>query len=304
MTELKPKLLILGSSGFIGKLAVQTFQKNYDIFGFSRTIDPLIQASLLSSHFFPIDLLNRIDFEKTLLRIEPDYILNLATCRNDACLSDALKINTEFSAYLMENMFSLLPNLKKVVLVGSAAEYGNVEFLPVNETTAQNPRSPYGLSKSIQSSFFKYFSQKPQFKFCLARPFNIIHEDISPFMAIGSFIHKIRNVSYGGKISVGNLQIKRDFVSVNDFLKAIELIFEYGKAGEDYNIASNLSYSLSDVLAFLIKKSGKNIIVEEQESQDNLNVIFDSRGSYEKLKQTCHWEPSESVFEVLDKVLL
>jgi UDP-glucose 4-epimerase len=45
---------------------------------------------------------------------------------------------------------------KKVVFPSSAATYGNVETMPVDETTPQQPISPYGITKMVTEHYLRF----------------------------------------------------------------------------------------------------------------------------------------------------
>ncbi len=301
MTVDKAKLVILGSSGYVGQFAVNYFDDIFDVYGISRIENKNITSSK-RQNYFSVDLTDTQELLRVLSQIQPDYVINLAACKNNASLEEALLINSSIPLFLMSHGYKIGNNLRKIIWVGSAAEYGNAQHLPIDEQTLLNPISSYGLSKTLQTTYFKFFTSKVPFSMCLVRPMNIIHHELPSHFSVGAFIQNIRKTKEGGSFSVGHLQVKRDFVSLSDFCRSLHLVLENGRSGEEYNVSSNTSYPLSQILNFLIERSGKKLIVELPQEDKDSSSIMDCRGSFDKIAMECKWQPSESIFDVLKRV--
>ena len=295
---MKPKLLILGANGFIGKYASAYLSTWYECVGLdwapSNTQD---KSTIL------VDIRDKSALWGALIATKPNYILNLVAAKNTHAASELLLLNAELPRFIMERADELGGFLKKIIFIGSAAEYGNAPDLPITEDLIHSPVSLYGLSKSIQTSYFKYYSKKSKIEMNLVRPFNIIHNEMPLASSIGSFIHNITNTAEGHSFSVGNLQVRRDFVDLRDICQAFHLVLEKGLAHEEYNIASASSHKLEDILKFLIKKSGKKLHYEIPAGAVGETHIMNSFGSFAKLQKDCGWTPNTDVYKLLDEVI-
>ena len=84
----------------------------------------------------------------------------------------------------------------RVVLIGSAAEYGNVEAdkVPVEETISPRPVSLYGIAKAAQT----LVALRPGYDAVVARVFNVCGPGEPPSLVCGAFASQILTSSEPG----------------------------------------------------------------------------------------------------------
>ena len=301
MNYIKKRLIIIGGSGFVGQEALNYFNTFFQVYSLSRSNPDKRQGDI---EYLNFDIFNLSSFFDKIKQIKPHFIINLIGTNNpNFTINELISINTDFPRQLMQNVSALHETLQKILFVGSAAEYGNA--LPyTTEEHPLNPINPYGLSKSIQSNYFKYFSKQSSIiKYSLIRPFNIVHSDNPENTAIGSFIKKIKETKNNSSFNVNKIDIQRDYVSLDDLCKAMHLVLiNNNNHGEVFNVCSGTSYTLKSILNYLIEKSGKKLSFIENNSTSN-NTIEDSCGSNKKIFEYCDWKPIESIFDVLNKVI-
>ena len=104
-------------------------------------------------------------------------------------------------------------------------------------------------------------------------------------------------------IEVGNLDAKRDFLHVDDVVRAYEKIAIHGTPGEAYNVCSGQSWSIRQALGDLLKLSDATIEIHIDQTRLRPSDIPDLRGSHEKLTQQTQWSP-EIPFQTLLAQLL
>ena len=76
---------------------------------------------------------------------------------------------------------------------------------------------------------------------------------ISKKLFIGRLISEIeQNITNRIKINIGNLDSERDYIDIDDLLKAYKLIMERGTPGEVYNIGSGNSVKMLDLLRIFL----------------------------------------------------
>lgn len=111
----------------------------------------------------------------------------------------------------------------QVIVASSAAVYGDAETVPIPESTAFAPRSPYGVTKACADRFVQLYASLYDLNALALRLFNVYgpaqdgpHEN----GVIGSFI---RQAQSAGRLTIhGDGKQTRDFVHVSDVVRAID----------------------------------------------------------------------------------
>jgi len=192
----------------------------------------------------------------------------------------------------------------RFIFVSSGDAYGLVQEarLPVDEKTPLSPRNPYAVSKAAAEALCHQWSQTGGFEVMVARPFNHIGAGQSPRFALSDFARQIALMRNGGtekKLSVGNLNVTRDFLDARDVVRAYDLLFRYGENAQIYNICSSCEYLLSDLVRRLIKISSLDVSLEVDPSRwrpaEQLRMV----GSNAKLKAATSWSPLFGLDEAL-----
>ena len=192
----------------------------------------------------------------------------------------------------------------RFIFVSSGDAYGLVQEarLPVDEKTPLLPRNPYAVSKAAAEALCHHWSQTGGFEVMVARPFNHIGAGQSPRFALSDFARQIavmRNGSIEKKLSVGNLDVTRDFLDARDVVRAYDLLFRHGENAQIYNICSSCEYLLSDLVRRLIKISGLDVSLDVDPSRwrpaEQLRMV----GSNAKLIAATSWSPMFDLDEAL-----
>lgn len=293
------KILILGINGFTGRHFQKYIVKNnllntFSFFGVDLSIE-----RLTGINYARINLLDYKKFEKLVLKIKPDYIINLSGVFNHSKFQIMEESNAGISRNVLEIIVKNKLLVKKILLIGSAAEYGRASALPIRESTPLRPMSFYGLSKATQGAYCDYYVRNFNINASIARTFNIIGEGISDSLCVGSFAKQIKKAANKDVIYVGNLKTKRDFLNIEDVVDAYWKILINGKKGETYNVCSGRSYCIKDILKYLINESGKKIKVEVRDDLVRENDVLDSFGDNRKLRKDTGWKEKNSVFSAI-----
>ena len=281
---MKKKLLILGGNGYIGK-HLQRFliQKNYS------DLDVIVvDRNMVEGSVFPnllCDLLVDNQLEKIILLERPSYVINLAGVISSDNIDTLFNVNVLLPIKLL-SFFSehVELKLKKILMIGSASEYGANQSLSLREDSDLSPINNYGFSKVLQSEAVKYYYTTKQVPVCVARTFNIIGDNMSSNLAIGSFVEQIKNQPNGGIIHTKYLETKRDFLDIDDICEAyMEILFK-GMPGQVYNVCSDDAVSMREMLEKMIFISGKQFSVDSQPNSP-VNEIAISCGDNAKLRE-------------------
>ena len=174
--------------------------------------------------------------------------------------------------------------VKRILLIGSSAEYGIPDKNPVSEEANLAPINFYGLSKVLQCELALMYARRFSAPVLIGRTFNLRGKGLNKNLAIGSW-EKILEARNRSTIYVGNIETWRDYISIDEALDAYLKILFYGEIGEVYNVCSGTPVKMESLLLDMIKKSGKDLRIKvslELKNHD-VKIIFGDRKKLEKI---------------------
>jgi GDP-4-dehydro-6-deoxy-D-mannose reductase len=291
--------VVTGASGFIGQHLMAARELVHEQLG----------ASLLPVPA-EIDICNAKDVAAFIAARRPRYVIHLAaiTFVPDS-VADPLK-TYQVNLLGTLNVLSALAasNAPARMLFASSAEvYGAVaeSDLPVDETQRFAPRTPYAVSKAAAELACLQHALAGKVDVCIARPFNVIGAGQTSKFAVSSFARQVAEleVKGGGEVAVGNLDVTRDFVAVQDAVSAFVGILARGRSGEAYNICTGTETRLQHVLDVLLSLAGAPLTVRFDTSRARATEQRRVVGSCRKLDFDTGWKPTLDLASSLKEVL-
>ena len=296
----RKRILITGADGFIGGALGKFFSQrrlSFEVIGISRRREigrEIIRCNLN-------DPQKTLD---TLAALKPYYIFHCAGGRS----ADEQKIwrsNFETTKILLESVLKIKNYRPRIVIPGSAAEYGPLPagVKSATEKLSAWPSSWYAFVKYMQTSLGLMYARKG-LDVRIARIFNIGGYGTPSSLALGNFAKKIVQIERGKELpalKVGRLTGRRDFIDIEDVCSALWAIAHRGKKGEVYNVCSGRPLSMRFLLAELISHS--NIEATIQEGLKMSSTTFDITGSNIKIRRATGWRPSVSLEQSLKNTL-
>ena len=307
--------LITGFSGFVSKHFIDYLNDHHEgaiVIGLDIN-DPafsFIHYENIVCSFKKVNLIETEAVKNILLEFQPDYILHLASFSSVAYSWEqpvnAFVNNLNIFLNLVDQIRLLSINCR-VLSVGSSEEYGKIlqSNLPLVEDMPVNPISPYAVARHSQEQLSKVYCDGYGLNIVMTRSFNHIGPGQLEKFAIPSFIKKILEAKKNNEksITVGNVNIVRDFVDVRDVVKAYYLLLLNGKKGEIYNICSNQGVTLKSIIENIMDLVGYHIEIEIDPAlvrpNDNEIII----GSYDKIKNQLNWEPTIKLNQSLKDII-
>ena len=318
----KKTVLVTGGAGYIGShtawrlvdagYAVVVLDNFYS--GHRWAVHP--SANLVEGNAGDISLVRRTirDFRVDSVIhfaghiVVPESVQNpLKYYENNTCVSRNL-----INACLQEG-------IAQFVFSSSAAVYGVTSSVPVSESAATNPISPYGRSKLMTEWMLRDISDSTSgepsvFRYVALRYFNVAgaREDGALGQATKESTHLIKVACeaacglrefipvYGTDYETPDGTCIRDYIHVEDLAQAHVAALRYlenGGSSEVLNCGYGHGFSVRQVLSAMRKVSGNETPVREVERRSGDVPILVSDPS--RIKSLLHWKPDRADLEMI-----
>jgi GDP-4-dehydro-6-deoxy-D-mannose reductase len=296
------RALITGITGFVGShLAEYLLKKNIEVYGTVRwrskteNIDHIKNKIKLIS----ADMRDGHSLENVVKEVEPNYVFHLAAQSfvpmSWKAPSDTMQTNVIGTIHLFEAIrkSKIEP---KIHVAGSSEEYGMVypNEVPIKETNPLRPLSPYGVSKVAEDKLSYQYFKSYGLKTVVTRAFNHTGPRRGDVFATSNFSKQVAEIEKELRepiMYVGNLNAQRDFTDVRDIVKAYWLSLQKCKFGEVYNICSEKTMRIQEVLDIVLSMSKvKNIKVEKDPERMRPSDVEILLGDCTKFKEQTGWK--------------
>jgi len=297
------RALITGGTGFFGRSLrrhLQAERPRWEVFTLDRRPSP-------EKRHLVADLTSRSQTRRAVIKARPDLIFHMAGGTKGQNWPELWSAHVLGTAQLMDAVVALPQGRRpKVIVAGSAHEYGYPPALPTRETTIPRPVSPYGWSKLIEShTALAYAGMGAQV--VIARVFNIVGPGLPESHALSSFCRQVALAEKRGSgeiVARGHSTASRDFVDVRDVCRALVLLASRGAPGEVYNVCSGRTTPILSIMRLLQRMARVPVSIRTQDQpRKTLEHASAMRGSYAKLRSRTGWRPALSLRQSLAQML-
>lgn len=275
------KVLITGAGGFTSKYlkailvdsgyeVIELFQGSYEIINYQTARCDIKQLEEIS---------------KIIQFFKPDFVVHLAAISFVGFKSPDEFYNTNIigTRNLLESLKVANFPIKQLIVASSANVYGNQENKNITELIELRPENDYAVSKVAVEYLCKcYIKYLP---ILITRPFNYSGIGQSDSFLIPKIVNHFKSRSK--EISLGNIDIYRDFSDVRDVVFSYKKIIQLNDihSGDIVNIASGKVISLMEIISYCEEITGYSIKVVKDPKFVRDNEIKYLGGSRLKLDQ-------------------
>lgn len=249
--------LICGAGGFLGSYTAAAFREaGWRVVGAGR-------GDALGLEQYPKDVpFLRGDFEspvfvsQMLEETRPDRLIFVAGPSDvQRSVIDPVRDFQDQMLPLIQVLWaaSRMPNPPGVLLVSSAAVYGNTQSSPVAENEPTSPISPYGFHKLGQEALLDEFGKLYKVPVCKARVFSTFGPGLRR-LAVWEITRRALAGDYALR---GTGEETRDYLHVVDLARALERIASHAPfQGEVVNVASGEETTMKQIASLIYAALG------------------------------------------------
>ncbi|MDT3336866.1 dTDP-glucose 4,6-dehydratase [Shewanella sp. SP1S1-7] len=329
------RILITGGAGFIGSALVRMLIEqtesvvlNFDKLTYASHPESL--AGVADSeryHFVQADICDRARLDQVLQQFQPDLVMHLAA---ESHVDRSIDGPAEFIQTNIVGTYTLLEACRSYYkTLGQAQQrrfrlhhistdevYGSLGKTGLfSETSAYDPSSPYSASKASADHLVRAWHRTYGLPIVITNCSN----NYGPFQYPEKLIPlMVNNALLGKPLPVyGNGQQVRDWLYVDDHVKALFLVVTEGQLGETYNIGGSNEYTnlavvqrICDLLEELVPTHPQSLAMSGIGFRDLIQHVVDRPGhdvryaiDASKIQRELGWQPLESFDSGLRKTV-
>jgi GDPmannose 4,6-dehydratase len=252
--------IITGITGQDGSyLCELLLSKDYIVHGIVRRSSSLDRPRLMGSYNDPeiynkrlflhyADLLDTTSIRRIVMKTNPSEFYHLAGQSHVGLSFEIPESTCDLAAMGTLRIMEILrdqPNHPKFLHASSREIFGTPAVSPQDESTPQNPNSPYGCAKSFATQMVRVYRESHGSFFCNAICYN--HE--SPRRSENFVTRKITlaaariKLGLQSKLSLGSVDSARDWGYAKEYAEAMWRILQH-KTPDDFVLATGTSYTV------------------------------------------------------------
>ena len=262
-------LLVTGGCGFIGSNFINYYKEknpnvkiiNFDKLDYCSDKNGINHDKLVIGNLKNKDLVVHILNEHNI-----DTVIHFAAQTHvDNSFGNSLEftIDNILGTHTLLECCKVYNKIKRFIHISTDEVYGEVDInhKGCTEKSLLNPTNPYAATKAgaefIARSYFYSFNMP----IIITRGNNVYGPRQYPEKLIPKFINQLIN---NQKCTIhGKGETRRNFIYIDDVVKAIEVILQKGIINNIYNIGTNNEYSVSEIADKLITYLKPNDKIED-----------------------------------------
>ncbi len=325
------RALITGITGQDGSyLAELLLDKGYEVFGLVRRSSTpnfwRIEHIQNKIKLIYADMTDPHSLVYALKESHPHEVYNLAAQSFVQTSFTQPRFTAEVTALGVLNLLEAIRRVDpkiKFYQASSSEMFGKVREIPQNEDTLFHPRSPYGVSKVFGHYIAVNYRESYNMFTCSGILFNHESPRRGEEFVTRKITKSVAKIKYGlqDKLSLGNLNAKRDWGHAKDYVEAMWLMLQQDKP-DNYVVATGETRSVREFVEIAFKEAGIDIKWQgeglEEKGIDSATgkeiVVVDPKyfrpaevgyliGDFSKARTELKWKPKTTFKELVSSMV-
>ncbi len=285
-------VLITGGAGFIGSHVVRHFVNHYpqyqiynlDALTYAGNLENLRDIETSANYtFLKADIVDKQEINKLFDTYKFDAVIHLAAeshvDRSISDSSDFVKTNVIGTVNILEackRLWSEDCTAKRFYHISTDEVYGSIISGKFNEHSPYNPNSPYASSKAASDHFVRAYGTTYGLPVLISNCSN----NYGPYQFPEKFIPLvINNIINEEPLPIyGTGENVRDWLHVEDHVRAIDLVFNQGSTGDTYCIGGGNEISNIELAKELCKLTDQYLGRDFGSSEERITFVSDRPG--------------------------
>ncbi|MBD0283063.1 MAG: GDP-mannose 4,6-dehydratase [Thermoleophilaceae bacterium] len=243
-----------------------------------------------------LDLLDAPAVRAAVRAARPAAVFHLAALasvgRSWESPANTLTANLRMTVNVLEAVRLEAPGAA-VVVASSGEVYGPPARLPVTEDAALRPQNPYAVSKAACDLLAGQYADAFEMRVVRTRAFNHAGPGQGTEYVVGTLTRQVAEAEAAGEAEVvlrtGNPESARDFTDVRDVVRAY--VAAAGLPAGVYNVCSGRATSVRELVELVRRATALPVRHEVDPERVRAHDVPELRGSAERLRGACGWEP-------------
>lgn len=209
------------------------------------------------------DIRDTAHLTRMLHKAEPDHLYHLAAQasvrRSWQDPAHTWRSNAAGTVSLLDAARHACPGATVLVMSSAGVFDGARVDAPIDESRTPAPHSPYAASKLAVETAARHYVAAHGLRVVVIRPFNVIGPAQGPDYLVPSLSRRLVSAARtgGDHITVGTLDVRRDFLDVRDAVRGLRLLMRQGRPGEIYNLCSGVGVPIRTLVETMISLTGR-----------------------------------------------
>lgn len=316
------RALVTGAGGFVGQwLCRALLRDGWEVAGTALGTLPspgvLRGSEIAAIHWRGIDLAigaeERRSISALLERTTPDVIFHLAGIAFQPAAGADQAATTATNVGGIVKLFEGVRPLRAAgvidpvfLVIGSGEQYGPhaAAEQPLAEGAECRPVTFYAATKLAQEALALGAARAEGLRVVATRSFNHSGRGQAPPFLLPALVERAKAArAGGGPVQIGNTEVVRDFLHVEDVVSAYISLATRGRVGEVYNVSSGTGVRVGELASEVLAAAGVHtppVVDPALQRAVDVPVLV---GDNSKLRADTGWAPSRSRADIISDLL-